>query len=62
MADRLYSKSTTSLQHFATNGFASNISTCRDVVDKSFVPPANPFDVVENGQIYSKSTAFINID
>ena len=30
--------------------------------DKSVVSPANPFDVVQNGQIYSKSTAFINID
>ena len=24
--------------------------------------PANPFDMVQNGQIYNKSTAFMNID
>jgi hypothetical protein len=31
--------------------------TCRDVADKSVVSPANPLDVVQYGQIYSKSTA-----
>jgi hypothetical protein len=39
-ADRLSSKSTASLQHFATNGFVYNILKCRDVVDKSVVSPA----------------------
>ena len=71
LADRLYSKSpanlqhircvasksTTSVKHFSTNGFVCNILTCRYVADKSVVSPANPFDVIQNGQIYSKSTA-----
>jgi hypothetical protein len=35
------SKSTASLQHFATNGFIYNILTCRDVADKSVVSPAS---------------------
>jgi hypothetical protein len=54
--DRLYNKSVVSparLQYFASNRFVYNILTCRDVVDKSVVSPANPFDVVQNGQIYS---------
>jgi hypothetical protein len=54
---QISSKSTASPQHFATNGFVYNILTRRDVADKSVVSPANPFDVVWNGQIYSKSTA-----
>ena len=62
LADRLYSKSTAfchqriCLQHL-------DMSRCwrqiRCVASKS---PANPFDMVQNGQIYSKSTAFIIID
>ena len=54
LADRLYSKSTAfchqriCLQH---------ILTCRYIADKSVVSPATPFDMVQNGRIYSKSTA-----
>jgi hypothetical protein len=35
------------LHHFATNGFVYNILTCRNVVDKSVVSPANPLDVLQ---------------
>jgi hypothetical protein len=65
LADRLYtanlqqvaSKSTASLQHFATNGFVCNILTCRDVVDKSVVSPASRQQIRSMWFITNKSTA-----
>jgi hypothetical protein len=54
------SKSTASLQHFATNGFVCNILAFRVVADKSVVSPASLQQVASKSpaslqQVYSKS-------